>query len=312
MKTTLNDISFKSSSGLCDIHAKCAAPVVTANAKAIFQITHGMAEHIERYDEFVSFLAENGYAVYLHDHLGHGKSVSSDDELGFFGENGGYKSLVEDCHELTKIAKSDFPGIPVIFFGHSMGSFVARAYVQRYGNELAAAIFCGTAGTNPAAGIAIKLADMIAKSKGSHFRSEFINTLAFGSYNKRIKPPRTDFDWLTKENDIVDKYVADKYCGFLFTAAGYRDMFTILNSVSKKSWYKTVSKSLPIMLIAGEDDPVGEYGKGVKQVCTDLKKAGHSDVTLKLYKNDRHEILNETDRADVMADIIAWADSKIG
>ncbi len=294
------------------LSGKVYAPVVRANAKAIFQIAHGMAEHLERYDEFCSYLASNGYAVFIHDHAGHGKSAPSDEELGFFGEENGWKTLVEDCRTVNQFAVAEFPDRPVIFFGHSMGSFIARAYTRLYSANLSGAIYCGTSGANPAAGFAIWLADLIARSKGTHYRSEFINTLAFGAYNKKIKPARTAFDWLTKDEAIVDKYVADPYCGFLFTTCGYRDLFNVLKAVSGKKWYQGLPKRLPVLLVAGECDPVGEYGKGVRQVYRDLKKTGHTDISLKLYAGDRHEILNELDRQTVMADIVKWADEKLG
>lgn len=292
------------------IHGLFYAPVVKANAKAIVQIAHGMAERKERYDEFASFLAENGYAVFIHDHLGHGESVQSDEYLGFFGEDDGWKNLVEDCYKITKYAREIFVGKPVILFGHSMGSFVARAYSQMHDMTLDAAVFCGTSGSNPAAGIAVKIADAIAKSKGNMYRSELINSLAFGTYNKKFKPQRTEFDWLTGDNDIVDKYVADKYCGFLFTACGYRDLFSVLKYVSSKSWYKSVRKNLPMLIISGDSDPVGEFGSGVKQVVSDLKKTGHNNIEFKLYKNMRHEILNEIERAVVMNDVLSWLDEQ--
>lgn len=308
MKTERTEFSV--SSALPDITIKgfLYSPVVKANVKAVFQIAHGMAEHKERYDEFCTFLAENGYAVLVHDHLGHGESINSDDDLGYFGDRAGWRNLVEDVNTITEYAKEEFGNKPVILFGHSMGSFVARAYTKMHGLKLTAAIFCGTSGANPAAGIAIKIADAIAKSKGNKHRSEFINTIAFGTYNRKIKPQKTDFDWLTKDTDIVDKYVADKYCGYLFTACGYRDLFTVLKYVSSKSWYKSVRKDLPMFLIAGDADPVGEYGKGVKQVYKDLKKTGHEKVSIRLYPGDRHEILNELDRQTVMEDILAWCD----
>ncbi len=293
------------------IHGFFYAPVVKANAKAIFQIAHGMAEHKERYEEFATFLAENGYAVFVHDHLGHGESVEDDKYLGYFGDEDGWMNLVEDCFTITKYAREVFTNKPVVLLGHSMGSFVARAYSQMHDMTLDAAIFCGTSGSNPAAGIAIKLANAIAKSKGNLHRSELINSLAFGTYNKKIKPKNTDFDWLTSDMELVDKYVADKYCGFLFTACGYRDLFSVLKYVSSKNWYKSIRKTLPILLISGDADPVGEYGSGVKQVAAELKKTGHDSVDLKLYKNMRHEILNEIDRAQVMNDILLWLDDKI-
>lgn len=293
------------------IHGFYYAPVVKATAKAVIQIVHGMAEHKERYEEFASFLAENGYAVIIHDHLGHGESVTDDKYLGFFGEEDGWKNLVEDCYTINKYARELFPNKPVVFFGHSMGSFIARAYSEIHNNALDAAIFCGTSGPNPAAGIAVRLANYIAKSKGNLYRSEFINTLAFGTYNKKIKPKKTDFDWLTTDSAIVDKYIADKYCGFLFTACGYRDLFSVLKYVSSKNWYKGVRKNLPIFLIAGDADPVGEYGAGVKQVATDLKKSGHRKTDIKIYKDMRHEILNEKDRVDVMKDVLNWLDNTV-
>lgn len=287
------------------------SPVVKANVKAIFPIAHGMAEHKERYDEFCSFMAENGYAVMAYDHIGHGESVNSDEELGFFGARAGWRNLIEDVNSVIEFAKGEFGNKPVILFGHSMGSFIARAYTKKYGIKLAAAVFCGTSGANPAAGIAVRIADAVAKSKGDTYRSEFINTLAFGAYNKKIKPARTDFDWLSTVEEEVDKYVADKYCGFLFTACGFRDLFTLLKSVSDKSWYKGIRKELPMLLISGDADPVGEYGKGVRQVYKELKNTGHEKTSLKLYPGDRHEILNEADRQTVMEDILAWCDKQL-
>ena len=194
-----------------------------------------------------------------------------------------------------------------------MGSFIAREYIRRYGTDerLKAAVICGTSGKNPASGIAIPLAGTIAKVKGSRHKSTFIDKVAFGTYNGKIENPETSFDWLSTDKSEVEKYVADKYCGFLFTAAGYKDLFTILHSVSGKDWYKAVTNDLPLLIISGEDDPVGAYGKGVKQVYNDLKDAGKKDVTIKLYKGMRHEILNEVDRKVVYEDVAAWVLSKI-
>ena len=293
------------------IHGFFCAPVVKANAKAVMVIAHGMAEHKERYNEFATFLAEKGYAVFVHDHLGHGQSVSDDDHLGFFGETDGWKTLVEDCHVVIEYAREVFQDKPVVLFGHSMGSFIARAYTQLHPLTLDGAVFCGTSGPNPAAGIAVKLADFIARNKGNMYRSDFINIVAFGTYNKKIKPHRTDFDWLTRDDKIVDKYVADKYCGFLFTACGYRDLFSVLKYVSAKSWYAGVRKNLPMFIISGDADPVGEYGVGVKTVISELKKTGHTNVESKIYKGGRHEILNETDRQIVMNDVLDWLDNLI-
>lgn len=300
---------FPSVSGLADIHACSFFPEDKSTVKAVFQITHGMAEHLERYEKFASVLCENGFAVYINDDIGHGKSVKNDDELGYFGESEGWKNFVGDCHMLMEIAKKENPGKPYFFFGHSMGSFVSRSFTKQYADELTGAIFCGTSGPNPAASVGTLLAKAVGKIKGSHYRSKFINNIAFGTYNKEFEG-RTDFDWLSRDNDEVDKYLADKYCGFLFTAYGFKDMFSLLSSVSSKQWAEEYSKKLPVLIISGEKDPVGAYGKGVRQVADMLKNAGKNNVTLHLYEGARHEILNESQCFDkVCDDIISWANS---
>lgn len=300
---------FPSVSGLADIHACSFFPEDKESVKAVIQIAHGMAEHLERYEKFAGVLCENGFAVYINDHLGHGKSVKNDDELGYFGEKDGWKNFIDDCHQLMQIAKKENPGKPYIFFGHSMGSFVAREFTKCYAEKLSGAVFCGTAGPNPAAGAGIAVAKLIGKMKGSHYRSKFIDNLAFGTYNKQFEG-RTNFDWLTRDNDEVDKYIADKYCGFLFTAYGYRDMFSLLSRVSSKKWAEEYSKKLPVLLISGSKDPVGANGKGVEQVYKMLKDAGKNNVTMHLYEDARHEILNESKCFDkVCKDVIDWTDS---
>ena len=289
MKRT--DFYFPSVSGLADIHAVKFLP--DGEIKAVLQIAHGMAEHVERYVAFAEYLTNEGIAVYTNDHLGHGKSVKNDDELGYFGEKDGWKSFVEDCYKLTEIAKSENSGKPYVFFGHSMGSFVARAYTFKYANEINGAVFCGTSGANPLAGIGITLAKAIKAVKGDHHRSKLIDKMSFGSYNKRCEG-RTSFDWLTRDTDIVDKYIADKYCGFLFTISGSIDLMSVLSYVSAPDWYQGFNKELPVFVISGQEDPVGAYGAGTKEVADGLKNAGVKDVTMKLYPECRHEILNES------------------
>lgn len=279
--------------------------------KAVLQIAHGMAEHLERYEGFARVLCENGIAVYINDHLGHGGSVKNDEELGYFGKKDGWQHFVEDCHELTKIAKSENPGKPYIFFGHSMGSFVARAYSLKYSAEIDGAVFCGTSGPNPAAGAGILITKLITKLKGDHYRSKLIDKIGFGSYNSKFEG-RTPFDWLSRDNFEVDKYIADKYCGFLFTAPGYGDLFALLGYVSSKEWFANLSKELPVLLISGAMDPVGNYSKGVDQVCDMLKAQGKTNVKKILYPDARHEILNESACFDtVCKDVIEWIDSII-
>ncbi len=311
MEIIRKEFTFPSKTGLADIFVRGWLPA--DGAHALFQICHGMAEHGERYEEFAASLCEKGFAVFVNDHIGHGKSVTSDEKLGYFGENGGWDAFVEDERTLTEILKKDYPNLPLIFFGHSMGSFIAREYIARYGTDTAikGAIICGTSGKNPASALAIGIAGAIAKFKGSEYKSKFIDGLAFGSYNKKIASPRTTFDWLTNDNAIVDKYINDKYCGFIFTAAGFKDLFTILTKVSGKDWFGRVTNNLPVLFISGADDPVGQYGSGVMQVYNDLKFSGQKDITVKIYPDMRHEILNEIKRKDVYEDVAIWCISKI-
>lgn len=311
MNILKSEFTFPSTTGLADIFVRKWVPENRAEVKCIFQIAHGMAEHTQRYEEFAEFLCSKGFAVYANDHVGHGKSVKSKEELGYFGERDGWRGFVSDCHYLTDVARSEYPNLPVIFFGHSMGSFIARAYAERYGVELDGAVFCGTSGKNPGAGLGIKLANIVAKSKGNQFRSELINKVAFGSYNKKINPKRTAFDWLTRDEKVVDQYIADELCGYLFTAAGYRDMFTLLHRVSRKNWYKSLPEKMPVLLIAGSMDPVGDYSKGIEQVYDDLQNAGCKKVKIQLFENDRHEILNELDKEDVFNFVADWAANQI-
>lgn len=286
-----NEFNFPSVSGLADIHAASYVPE-NGDVKAVLQIAHGMAEHLERYEKFASQLCDLGIAVYINDHLGHGKSVSGKSELGYFGKEEGWKNFVEDCHSLTGIAKKENPGKPFFFFGHSMGSFVARAYTYKYASEITGAIYCGTSGPNPASGVGAGLAKLIGKIKGDHYRSKLIDKMAFGSYNSKFEK-RTAFDWLSRDTKEVDKYIADELCGFLFTAFGYRDLMELLGFVSSKEWFNGLDKNLPVLIISGEMDPVGNYGKGINQVCQKLYKAGKDNITKILYPNGRHEILNE-------------------
>ena len=304
------EFTFISNSGLADIHCASYLPE-NGDIKAVLQIAHGMAEHLERYEAFADELCKNGVAVYINDHLGHGLSVAAKSELGYFGEKDGWKHFVEDCHKLMEIAKSENPGKPYVFFGHSMGSFVARAFSSKYADEIDGAVYCGTAGPNPAAGAGMAVANLIIKLKGDHYKSKLIDKMAFGTYNSKFEK-RTAFDWLSRDNFQVDKYIADEYCGFLFTTAGYRDLFSLLAYVSSKEWFETLSKKLPVLIISGAMDPVCNYSKGIDQVCNMLKSAGKTNVKAILYPDARHEILNESACFDtVCKDVLAFVDSVI-
>lgn len=310
MELVHNEYSFASATGVADVYAQSWEPADPSAVKGVFQMVHGMAEYSDRYTEMAKYIASDGWAVFLHDHVGHGKSVNKDDDLGYFGEEGGDREIVDDTKSVTDIARKKYPGLPVVLYGHSMGSFVVRSYAAKYGSILSGLIVCGTSGSNPGASVGIAIAKSVMKHKGSHYRSPFINKMAFGSYNKKFMHAKTGFEWLSANSENVAKYCADPLCGFLFTAAGYRDMFLLLKGVSGSDWYTHVPKTLPIFLISGDMDPVGNFGKGVTEVFEKLKDTGHS-VDIKLYKGFRHEIHNETGKAEVYSDIVKWADSKI-
>jgi len=307
-KVKREDFKFTSVVGDLDIHA--VKWVADKQPKAIFQITHGMAEHIERYAPFAEYLAANGFVVYGHDHIGHGGSINDTYFPGFFGyENEEGQVFVDDCHQLTEIAKEEYPGLPVVFFGHSMGSLVARKYTSLYGDGIDAAIFCGTVGPNPLAGIAITLSGLLSKGQGATKPGTIIDTLAFGSYNAKTDK-RTSFDWLTNVESIVDEYIADPLCGFKFSNQGFHDMLTLMQYVNTPDCPKHMPKDLPILLISGDMDPCGEYTKGVDKVAKAIDKRV-DDVTLIFYEDARHEILNEEDAKTVMENVVDFVNEKL-
>lgn len=278
-------------------------------ARAVFQICHGMCEYIGRYEPFIAFLNSRGFLVIGHDHMGHGGSAATAEELGYFGENGA-ETLVLDTHAVSVYAGEHYPDLPLILMGHSMGSFVTRAYLERFGKELDGCIIMGTAGPNPGAAAGIAAARLIARTRGAHYRSSTLQRMAFGSYNRKIKAPKSPSAWLTKDEAIVSAYDKDPYCNFLFTAAGFETLFTLLQHVSRPAWAGTVPKELPILMVAGAQDPVGDYGKGVRTVYDRLRAAGVRDITLHLYPEGRHEILNEPEKQTVYEDIERWLEER--
>lgn len=273
--------------------------------KGIFHIVHGMCEYINRYDHIFSAVAERGYVCCGYDNLGHGKTARDDVELGFIAHKNGWKYLVNDVKAFEDAVKKLYPDKPLYLMGHSMGSFISRIAAESYGGSIDKFIICGTGGPNPAAPAGLLITDIIKLFCGEKHRSELINKLAFGTYNKRFDGG-TDFDWVTSDKDVVSKYAADKYCNFKFTASAMHDLVKLNYLANRASWFKNMPKDLPVLLISGNDDPVGSYGKGVIKVYERLCRAGLSDVTLKLYDNCRHEIHNDSCRADVIKDIISF------
>ncbi len=310
MEFLTKDYSFPSVSGLCDIYAQSAAPIDYGSIKGVVQISHGMAEYSNRYSRFALELCKAGYAVFISDHVGHGSSVENKEMLGFFGEENGEETFIDDLKALTDIAKSEYPNLPFFMLGHGMGSLIARKYTAKYGYLLDGVIYSGTSGENPALGVGILLANTMIKQNGPMHRSEVLDTIAFGSYNRKTQK-RTECDWATRDEAEVDKFIADELCGYKYTVSGMKVLFTTLKQVTTRRWYNTIPLSMPIFLISGSKDPVGDYGKGVKEVYKNLKKTGHKNVSMKLYEEARHEILNEINRDEVYKDIIEWLDKNV-
>lgn len=277
----------------------------------ILQIVHGMAEYIDRYDNFAKYMTEHGFNVIGHDHLGHGHSVSDERDYGFFAEENGDKIIIEDMHSVTQYAREKWEELPNFILGHSMGSFCLRQYLTKYSNDVFGAIIMGTGWIPSAAALLGKtIATNTCKSKGSHTVNPLLIKLTLEPYNKPFAPARTNCDWLSRDEKQVDLYVNDKLCGFDFTAGAYKDFFTILEKIAKNRQLIGMRKSLPILITSGSVDPVGGK-KACEKLNAQYKRCGINDVTLKLWENDRHEILNELDKSDVYQYIYNWLKSKI-
>ena len=307
----MNEFYFQSSDGKNTIHAIEWLPE-NGEVKAVVQLSHGIAEYVGRYDAFARFLADRGFAVVGNDHLGHGESVETEEDLGFFAEENGWELVVSDIHKLKQLEKGKYPNAPYFLFGHSMGSFLARTYLIDRPGELDGCIICGT-GNQPAAlcSVGISVARSIGKKSGIRTRSNTLNNICFGSYNKRIKPRRSDYDWLTRDDAIVDAYLADPRCGYVATVSLLEDMLGGIKYIVNKKNQAKMDKATPIFFIAGAEDPVGDYGKGVRAAFNAFIKAGVADCSVKLYPGGRHEILNETNRGEVFEDVFRWLGSRI-
>lgn len=305
----MQEIYYPSSDGKTTIHA--CIWTCEGEPKAVLQIIHGMAEYAERYAPFAEYLNKYGITVCAEDHLGHGKSVVDKNCYSYFADQKGYAPVLKDIRSLTELVKPKYEGVPYFVMGHSMGSFFCRKYISLYGSELSGAIVMGT-GFKPKAvtGSAKFMTRLVALFKGWKHHSKFIDNLAFGSYNKKFEK-RTEFDWLSKNPQNVDNYIADDLCGITFTCNAFFGLFSILGEACKKRTFKVTDKKLPIYLVAGSDDPVGDFSKGVVKVYERYQKAGVEDVSLTLYRGGRHEILNDDCAPQVYEDVRDFIQSKL-
>lgn len=272
--------------------------------KGVVILVHGMAEHIERYEEFAQLLIKNGYIVYGNNQRGH-KDTSTKENYGYMSDNDNLQILVNDIYELQKMIEAEYPDLPINIFGHSMGSFVTQRYIELYGQSLNSAVLCGSA-LQPKALISMGyfISNLVCKIKGRHYRSKLLDNLSFGSYNKMFKPNRTDFDWLNRDEKEVDKYINDEYCGGIFTASYFKDFMKHLKTTVKD--FNLVPKQLPIFIISGSDDPVGGKSKYVKALYEKFLSLNIASVQMKLYEGARHEILLELCKEEVMNDVLKF------
>jgi alpha-beta hydrolase superfamily lysophospholipase len=271
------------------------------------QICHGMVEYALRYGHFAEALVKAGFAVYAHDLRGHGETAKDREDLGYLADSDGFQRVVLDLRECITRLKSDFPGKKVILFGHSFGSFISQSFIEQFGGEINACILSGTSG--PMGGlvdIGRIIANLIMLCTGKRHRSKLLHILAFGSYNKRIQKTATSVDWISRDPVEVKKYYEDPYCRFLPTASFFHDLFTGLCRIHKKAALASIPKTLPLLLVAGTEDPVGAYGKTVTALDGIYRTLGIQDITLKLYPGGRHEMLSEVNKDQVIIYLVAW------
>ena len=306
-----DEFYFPSKDGNTEIHTIEWKP--EGKVRAVLQICHGMVEYIRRYDEFAQFLCGEGYYVVGNDHLGHGKSIQAKSEYGFFNEKYGNACVLGDMHTLRQRTEKKYPGVPYFMLGHSMGSSLLRQYIQMYGNGLSGAVLMGTVADHKKAALLFgkRLCRVMAAFRGWHYRSKMVDNLVLGAYNKKFKPARTRADWITSDNENLDMYVADPLCSFMSTVNAYYNVFSGMIGIQRKESVYMIPKGLPVLFVSGADDPVGEFGKGVRKIYEKYRAAGIRDVTLRLYTGDRHEILNETDRDQVYKDLLGWFEKHI-
>lgn len=290
-----------------DLHVLIYTP--EEKPKAILQMVHGMCEHKERYIPFMEFICSQGYACVMHDHRGHGASVKSQDDLGYFYQ-GGAEAIVDDILKVNSEIHQTYPGTPVYLFGHSMGSLAVRCYTKSYDNSISGLIVCGSPSRNPAAGAGKFLTSIISRLKGERNRPEFIQKIAFEGFNKRFASEGPNA-WLSTDKAIVDQYNSNPLCSYQFTANGFRGLFDLMQDCYDSDGWLVRNHDMPVMFIAGEDDPCITGSREFEEAVSFFRSAGYSNVSSKLYKGMRHEILNETEKLTVWNDILKFIEETL-
>lgn len=298
-------VLFDSTNGMYKVHGKIMKPI-DPDVKGIIQISHGMCEYIDKYDDFAKFLIKKGFAVAGHDHIGHGDSVNTVSDRGFFGSKDGYKSMIEDLRSMNNIIKEKYPDRPIYLLGHSMGSLIARCYSAKYGDELAGLILCGTVGPHPLAKAGIKFANLLVNQKGERYRSKMLYNISLDYANIKFLPAKTRYDWVSSDAEEIQRHVKDERSNFIFTVKGFSDLFHLVSLANSEMVIKTVPKDLKIIFMSGDEDPVGENGNGVQRAYELYQKLGLENVDIKLYPKKRHELLKEKNKEEIFEDIFNW------
>lgn len=290
-----------------DIYVYKYEPIEKENINGIVQISHGMSEEAGRYKRFANYLTDNGYIVYINDHRGHGKSAENINRIGILAQKDGIHCIVKDLNKLTKIIKTENNGLPIFLFSHSMGSFAAQKYIIDYSEDIDGVILSGTNGLH---GIEVDLGFLVAKVmskiQGREKKAYLIDKLAFGGFNKKFKPNKSEFDWLSRDFKEVEKYIENEYCGVVFSNGYFYDLFKLFKEIRNTNNLKKINSKLPIYIFAGDKDPVGKFGKGITKLYENYKKVGIENVEFKLYSGGRHEMLNEINKDEVINDTINW------
>lgn len=299
------ELSFMSSDSRTTVYATLWEP--EGRPVGVIQICHGMAEHIGRYAWLAGQLCDKGFAVCGDDHLGHGRTAGTEDDLGYFGEHDGWNHLIEDEHKMRCELEKRFPGLPLFLLGHSMGSFITRGYVARHGEGMAGYICWGTSGPVPGMGFGLALVHFLCILGQGKKPGKLIDKLAHRGYLDRVEEKSSSgLEWLSRDPEVYKAFAEDPKANFVFTNAGFRDLFCLLKNVNGLRWSDRVPKNLPILIMSGDQDPVGQFGEGPRKVAGWLKKSGVRDVTLKLYEGARHELHNERNRDEVVSDLTDW------
>ncbi len=310
MSITQNEIQYRSADGIHTIVGRIYRP--DTEPRAVLQISHGMIEHFGRYEDLALFFASHGFVVAGNDHLGHGKSAGKPEDFGFFAEKDGVDKVLFDLHTMNCIVRKQYPNLPVVLLGHSMGSFIVRLFVEKYTKDIDALIIHGTGGPNPLLPVGKALAASIEALYGSRYRSRLIANMAFAGYNAKFGKNCGVHAWLSRDTAYVEDYEKDPYTQFIFTISGYRDLFRMVGGCNSNAWFMNYPKDMPTLVISGTADPVGDFGKGPDYVYKHLLMAGVGKVSLKMYEGARHELMHETNAEEVKNDLLAWAESVIG